>query len=151
VLSLDDSDPSHIGRYRLVGRLGEGGMGRVYLARSPGGRPAAVKVINDHLRHDEHALSRFRREVETLGTVRSAYTASLIDAELDTPPYWLATEYVPGPTLHAAVATNGPLPADLARVMLAALAEGLEAIHVGVCGIGTSSRTTSFSPPPAPS
>ena len=130
MLSLDGSDPSHIGRYRLVGRLGEGGMGRVYLARSPGGRPAAVKVINDHLRHDEHALSRFRREVETLGTVRSAYTASLIDAELDTPPYWLATEYVPGPTLHAAVATNGPLPADLARVMLAALAEGLDAIHV---------------------
>lgn len=130
MLSLDGSDPSHIGRYRLVGRLGEGGMGRVYLARSPGGRPTAVKVINDQLRHDEHALSRFRREVETLGTVRSAYTASLIDAELDTPPYWLATEYVPGPTLHAAVVTNGPLPADLARVMLAALAEGLDAIHV---------------------
>ncbi|MFJ9380466.1 protein kinase [Streptomyces sp. NPDC101455] len=130
MLSLDGSDPSHIGRYRLVGRLGEGGMGRVYLARSPGGRPTAVKVINDHLRHDEHALSRFRREVETLGTVRSAYTASLIDAELDTPPYWLATEYVPGPTLHAAVVANGPLPADLARVMLAALAEGLDAIHV---------------------
>ncbi|MFF5302208.1 protein kinase [Streptomyces sp. NPDC013161] len=130
MLSLDGSDPSHIGRYRLVGRLGEGGMGRVYLARSPGGRPAAVKVINDHLRHDEHALSRFRREVETLGTVRSAYTASLIDAELDTPPYWLATEYVPGPTLHAAIVANGPLPADLARVMLAALAEGLDAIHV---------------------
>ncbi|MFJ5274637.1 protein kinase [Streptomyces sp. NPDC088358] len=128
--SLDGSDPSHIGRYRLVGRLGEGGMGRVYLARSPGGRPVAVKVINDHLRHDEHALSRFRREVETLGTVRSAYTASLIDAELDTPPYWLATEYVPGPTLHAAVMTDGPLPADLARIMLAALAEGLDAIHV---------------------
>jgi len=130
VLSLDGSDPSHIGRYRLVGRLGEGGMGKVYLARSPGGRPAAVKVINDHLRHDQHALSRFRREVETLGTVRSAYTASLIDAELDTPPYWLATEYVPGPTLHAAVVSGGPLPADLARVMLAALAEGLDAIHV---------------------
>ncbi|WP_051741151.1 protein kinase domain-containing protein [Streptomyces xylophagus] len=128
--SLDGSDPSHIGRYRLVGRLGEGGMGKVYLARSPGGRPAAVKVINDRLRHDEHALSRFRREVETLGTVRSAYTASLIDAELDTPPYWLATEYVPGPTLHAAVMSGGPLPADLARVMLAALAEGLDAIHV---------------------
>ncbi|MET8408457.1 protein kinase [Streptomyces sp. NPDC005195] len=128
--SLDGSDPSHMGRYRLVGRLGEGGMGRVYLARSPGGRPVAVKVINDHLRHDEHALSRFRREVDTLGTVRSAYTASLIDAELDTPPYWLATEYVPGPTLHAAVMTHGPLAADLARIMLAALAEGLDAIHV---------------------
>ncbi|MFE5137021.1 protein kinase [Streptomyces fagopyri] len=128
--SLDGSDPSHIGRYRLVGRLGEGGMGTVYLARSPGGRPVAVKVINDHLRHDEHALSRFRREVETLGTVRSAYTASLIDAELAAPPYWLATEYVPGPTLHAAVMNHGPLPADLARIMLAALAEGLDAIHV---------------------
>ncbi|MFG2475709.1 protein kinase [Streptomyces fagopyri] len=128
--SLDGSDPSHMGRYRLVGRLGEGGMGTVYLARSPGGRPVAVKVINDHLRHDEHALSRFRREVETLGTVRSAYTASLIDAELAAPPYWLATEYVPGPTLHAAVINHGPLPADLARIMLAALAEGLDAIHV---------------------
>ncbi|MDO0925309.1 protein kinase [Streptomyces sp. TG1A-8] len=113
-----------------MGRLGQGGMGRVYLARSPGGRPAAVKVINDHLQNDERVLSRFRREVETLGTVRSAYTATLIDAEVTTSPYWLATEYVPGPTLHTAVTATGPFPADLCRVLLAALAEGLVDIHV---------------------
>lgn len=100
-------------------------MGRVYLARSPGGRPAAVKVINDHLQHDEQVMSRFRREVETLTTVRSAFTAALIDAELETPPYWLATEYVPGPTLHAAIVDGGPFPPDLGRAVLAALAEGL--------------------------
>ncbi|MFH8533974.1 protein kinase [Streptomyces tendae] len=127
---LDGTDPVKVGRYRLVGRLGQGGMGRVYLARSPGGRPAAVKVINDHLQQDEHALHRFRREAETLGTVRSAYTAALIDAELETPPYWLATEYVPGPTLHAAVQVGGPFPADLSRILLAALAEGLADVHV---------------------
>ena len=100
-------------------------MGRVYLARSPGGRPAAVKVINDHLQHDEQVMSRFRREVETLATVRSAFTAALIDAELETPPFWLATEYVPGPTLHAAIVDGGPFPPDLGRAVLAALAEGL--------------------------
>jgi hypothetical protein len=120
-----ETDPVQIGRYRVIRRLGQGGMGRVYLARSPGGRPAAVKVINDHLQSDEQVMSRFRREVETLATVRSAFTAALIDAELETPPYWLATEYVPGPTLHAAVVNGGPFPADLGRAVLAALAEGL--------------------------
>lgn len=79
----------------------------MYLARSPGGRPAAVKVINDHLQHDEQVMSRFRREVETLATVRSAFTAALIDSELDAPPFWLATEYVPGPTLHSAIVDGG--------------------------------------------
>lgn len=97
----------------------------MYLARSPGGRPAAVKVINDHLQHDEQVMSRFRREVETLATVRSAFTAALIDSELDAPPFWLATEYVPGPTLHSAIVDGGPFPPELGRAVLAALAEGL--------------------------
>ncbi|MFI0241360.1 protein kinase [Streptomyces sp. NPDC016845] len=127
---MEESDPTHIGRYRLLGRLGSGGMGSVYLGRTPGGRPAAVKVVNAHLQADPEALDRFRREVETLGTVRNAFTAALIDAEVTTPPFWMATEYVPGPTLADAVDASGPFPADLARAVLAALAEGLADIHV---------------------
>ncbi|GAA2325806.1 protein kinase [Streptomyces kunmingensis] len=105
-------------------------MGSVYLGRTPGGRPAAVKVVNTHLQADPDALDRFRREVETLGTVRNAFTAALIDAEVTTPPFWMATEYVPGPTLADAVDASGPFPIDLARAVLAALAEGLADIHV---------------------
>ncbi|MFI1410238.1 protein kinase [Streptomyces sp. NPDC020707] len=130
VYPLQDSDPTNIGRYRLLGRLGSGGMGSVYLGRTPGGRPAAVKVINAHLQDDPAALQRFRREVETLGTVRNAFTAALIDAEVDSPPFWMATEYVPGPTLADAVETSGPFPVDLGRAVLAALAEGLADVHV---------------------
>ncbi|WP_320775783.1 protein kinase domain-containing protein [Streptomyces sp. CRN 30] len=127
---LQDSDPTTVGRYRLLGRLGSGGMGSVYLGRTPGGRPAAVKVINAHLQDEPEALDRFRREVETLGAVRNAFTAALIDAEVGTPPFWMATEYVPGPTLADAVETSGPFPVDLVRAVLAALAEGLADIHV---------------------
>lgn len=127
---LTDTDPDRIGRYRLTGRLGAGGMGTVYLGSTPGGRPVAVKVIGGQLAHEERALERFRREVDTLHTVRSAYTASVIDCGLDTPPYWFATEYVPGRTLHSAVSASGAVPAPLCRSLLAALAEGLSDIHV---------------------
>ncbi|MER6442781.1 protein kinase [Streptomyces sp. NPDC001185] len=126
---LLETDPTATGRYRLLGRLGSGGMGSVYLGRTPGGRPVAVKVINSHLQHDPMALARFRREVETLRAVRNPYTAALVDAEVTSPPYWMATEYVPGPTLAEAVAASGPLPDDLGRAILAALAEGLADIH----------------------
>ncbi|NUO45951.1 MAG: serine/threonine protein kinase, partial [Streptomyces sp.] len=127
--ALRERDPAHIGAYTLLARLGAGGMGQVYLARSPGGRHVAVKVIRDEITDHPEALARFRREVETVRAVRSAYTAHLIDASLDTAPYWLATEYVAGPTLSAAVAAHGPLPADSARRLFAALAEALAAVH----------------------
>ncbi|MFD9879722.1 serine/threonine protein kinase, partial [[Kitasatospora] papulosa] len=70
---LTDSDPARISRYRLAGRLGAGGMGSVYLGSTPGGRPVAIKVIGDQFQYEEQALERFRREVGTLRTMRSAY------------------------------------------------------------------------------
>ncbi|GHH28219.1 serine/threonine protein kinase [Streptomyces lanatus] len=127
--ALKDRDPAHIGPYTLLARLGAGGMGQVYLARSPGGRLVAIKVIRDEITDHPEALARFRREVETVRAVRSAYTANLIDAELDAAPYWLATEYVSGPTLSGAVGERGALPADSARRLFAALAEALASVH----------------------
>ncbi len=105
----------------------------MYLGRSPGGRLVALKVIRDEITEHPEALVRFRREVETARAVRSAYTANLIDASLDEAPYWLATEYVQGPTLSSAVAERGPLPAETCRGLFAALAEGLAAVHA--CGV----------------
>ncbi|MFJ6180591.1 serine/threonine protein kinase [Streptomyces sp. NPDC092295] len=122
-------DPERIGAWRILARLGAGGMGQVYLGRSPGGRLVAVKVIRDEISDHPEALARFRREAATVETVRSAYTAQLIEASLDTSPYWLATEYVPGPTLRDAVGVNGPFPPESALRLLAALAEGLAAVH----------------------
>ncbi|MCX5414376.1 serine/threonine-protein kinase [Streptomyces sp. NBC_00059] len=127
---LRPQDPTRTGAYQLIARLGAGGMGQVYLGRSPGGRLVAVKVIRDEISDHPEALARFRREAATVEAVRSAYTAQLIEASLDTPPYWLATEYVPGPTLRAAVLAGGPFPPGSALKLFAALAEGLAAVHV---------------------
>ncbi|MFF1343263.1 serine/threonine-protein kinase [Streptomyces sp. NPDC058290] len=127
--SLRDVDPARIGAHALLARLGAGGMGQVYLGRSPGGRLVAVKVIRDEITGHPEALARFRREAETVRAVRSAYTANLIDASLAAPPFWLATEYVAGPTLGHAVAERGGLPADTCRRLFAALAEGLASVH----------------------
>lgn len=127
--ALRETDPTHIGAHALLTRLGAGGMGQVYLGRSPGGRLVAVKVIRDEITGHPEALARFRREAETVRAVRSAYTANLIDASLASPPYWIATEYVAGPTLGHVVAQRGALPAATCRRLFAALAEGLGSVH----------------------
>lgn len=127
--ALRETDPAHIGAHALLARLGAGGMGQVYLGRSPGGRLVAVKVIRDEITGHPEALARFRREAETVRAVRSAYTANLIDASLASPPYWIATEYVAGPTLGHVVAQRGALPADTCHRLFAALAEGLGSVH----------------------
>ncbi|WP_030771304.1 serine/threonine protein kinase [Streptomyces sp. NRRL F-2664] len=127
--ALRGTDPARIGEHTLLARLGAGGMGQVYLGRSPGGRLVAVKVIRDEITGHPEALARFRREAETVRAVRSAWTANLIDASLAAPPYWLATEYVAGPTLSRAVGARGALPADTCLRLLAALAEGLASVH----------------------
>ncbi|MFJ7780705.1 serine/threonine-protein kinase [Streptomyces yangpuensis] len=134
--ALRDVDPAQIGAHALLARLGAGGMGQVYLGRSPGGRLVAVKVIRDEITGHPEALARFRREAETVRAVRSAYTANLIDASLAAAPYWLATEYVAGPTLGHAVAERGGLPADTCLRLFAALAEGLASVH----GYGVTHR-----------
>ncbi|GAA4803674.1 protein kinase domain-containing protein [Streptomyces ziwulingensis] len=127
---LRPQDPARIGAWRILARLGAGGMGQVYLGRSPGGRLVAVKVIRDEISDHPEILARFRREAATVEAVRSAYTARLIEASLDAPPFWLATEYVPGPTLREAVRESGPFPPGSALRLFAALAEGLAAVHV---------------------
>ncbi|MFI5987420.1 serine/threonine-protein kinase [Streptomyces sp. NPDC051555] len=127
--ALRETDPTRIGVHVLVARLGAGGMGQVYLGRSPGGRLVAVKVVREEILGHPQALARFRREASTVREVRSAYTARLIDASLDRAPYWLATEYVAGPTLAHAVRGRGALPADTCRALGAALAEGLAGVH----------------------
>ncbi|MEV7089634.1 ricin-type beta-trefoil lectin domain protein [Streptomyces sp. NPDC093085] len=131
---LHVSDPAHLGPHRILARIGAGGMGQVYLGRSPGGRLLAVKVVHDDFAESAEAdevLARFRREVETVGRVRSAYTAALVDCDVENRPYWLATEYVPGPTLAAAVQSQGPggLPERFVPLLFAALAEGLADVH----------------------
>lgn len=115
--------------WQILARLGAGGMGQVYLGRSPGGRLVAVKVIRDEISDHPESLGRFRREAAAMEAVRSPYTAQLIEASLDASPYWLATEYVPGPTLREAVRASGPFPAESALRLFAALAEGLATVH----------------------
>ncbi|MBT2482412.1 serine/threonine-protein kinase [Streptomyces sp. ISL-94] len=126
---LQADDPTSMAGYRLVARLGAGGMGRVYLSHTQGGRPVAIKVVRPELSEDPAFRRRFRREVEAARRVRGAYTAELIDAEADGVPPWLATLYVPGPSLAEAVARRGPLPVPAVLWLMAGVAEALQAIH----------------------
>jgi eukaryotic-like serine/threonine-protein kinase len=126
---LQPGDPELIGPYRLRGRLGAGGMGRVYLGLSPGGRAVAVKVIRAELAQDPEFRARFRREVLVARRVSGLYTAPVLDADADGPEPWLATAYVPGPSLADAVSQDGPLPVASVLTLAAGLAEGLSAIH----------------------
>ena len=104
-------------------------MGRVYLGLSPGGRAVAVKVIRAELAQDPEFRARFRREVSVARTVSGLYTAPVLDADTDGPEPWLATAYVPGPSLADAVTQHGPLPAASVLMLAAGLAEALSAIH----------------------
>ncbi|WP_418960334.1 protein kinase domain-containing protein [Streptomyces tritici] len=126
---LRADDPRLVGGYRLAARLGAGGMGRVYLSHTPGGRPVALKVVRPELADDPVFRKRFRREIGAARRVKGAYTAELIDADADGVLPWLATLYVPGPSLAEVVARHGPLPVPAVLWMLAGVAEALEAIH----------------------
>ncbi|GAA3773797.1 serine/threonine-protein kinase [Streptomyces phyllanthi] len=126
---LQADDPPLVAGYRLAARLGAGGMGRVYLSHTQGGRPVAIKVVRPELADDPDFRRRFGREIRAARRVRGAYTAELIDADADGVPPWLATLYVPGPSLSEAVARRGPLPEQAVLWLMAGVAEALQAIH----------------------
>ncbi|WP_069171257.1 serine/threonine-protein kinase [Streptomyces griseus] len=126
---LEAGEPRTIGAYRLLGRLGAGGMGRVYLGRSAGGRTVAVKVVHPHFALDEQFRARFRREVEAARRLGAQWTAPVLDADPDAPVPWVATGYVAGPPLSDAVTRYGPLPVHAVRALGAGLGEALHAVH----------------------
>jgi len=123
-------DPKRLGPYELLGRLGQGGMGVVFLGRERrGGRRAAVKAIRPELAGDPAFAARFRREVEAARRVDSPRVARVLGADPAGPRPWLATEYVDGPTLAGAVASVGPLTGGRLAAFAAGVAEALDAIH----------------------
>ncbi|MFJ6354983.1 MDR family MFS transporter [Streptomyces sp. NPDC092046] len=127
---LITEDPTRIGPYRLIARLGAGGMGLVYLGRSEVGRTVAVKVVQaEHAEHPEFRR-RFAREVEAARRVGGEWTAAVLDADTDAPVPWVATQYIPGPDLTTVVAKDfGPLPEHSVRTLANRLAVALQSVH----------------------
>ncbi|MFJ9033905.1 PQQ-binding-like beta-propeller repeat protein [Streptomyces sp. NPDC102274] len=126
---LGAADPRQVGPYTLIGRLGAGGMGSVYLGRSAGGRTVAVKVAQAELAQDPGFRTRFAREVAAARMVSGAFTAAVVDADPRAEVPWMATAFVVGVPLHRAVTTHGPLPEDALRTLTAGLAEALISVH----------------------
>ncbi|MFZ3596244.1 protein kinase domain-containing protein [Streptomyces sp. BH104] len=126
---LQTGEPTAVGPYRLLGRIGSGGMGRVYLGRSAGGRTVAVKIVHPHFALDDEFRARFKREVQAARRVGGAWTAPVLDADPDAEVPWVATGYVAGPSLTQAASEGSGLPEHSVRVLGAGLAEALAAVH----------------------
>ncbi|MFE7093732.1 serine/threonine-protein kinase [Streptomyces erythrochromogenes] len=126
---LKADDPAVVGGYRLAAVLGAGGMGKVYLSHTPGGRPIAIKVIRPEFSEDPEFRRRFQQEVRAAERVQGLYTAPVIDSDTEGPRPWLATAYVPGPSLAHAVARHGALPVRSVLLLTVGVAEALHVIH----------------------
>ncbi|WP_326702658.1 bifunctional serine/threonine-protein kinase/ABC transporter substrate-binding protein [Streptomyces cyaneofuscatus] len=126
---LRSTDPARIAGYRILGRLGAGGMGVVLLGRSPGGALVAIKLIRAEYADDAGFRTRFRREVAIARQVRNRWAVPVVDADTEAAAPWLATEFVPGPALSEAVGGGAPLPERSVRALGSMLAEALEAVH----------------------
>nr|MDT0666203.1 serine/threonine-protein kinase [Micromonospora sp. DSM 115978] len=129
VAPLEDSDPRTVGPYTLTGRLGEGGMGSVFLSTAPDGRKVAVKVVRSDLALESEFRVRFLREAHAAQRVARFCTVEVLDVDTEARVPYLVTEYIDGPTLADAVRNDGPLPpAELERTAIA-VASALTAIH----------------------
>src|SRR4029077_20543501 len=126
---LSGDDPREVGGYQLRARLGAGGMGRGYLAFTPGGVAVALKMIRSEFGDDEEFRARFGQEVAAAQRVHGLFTAQVLDADPDAPQPWLATSYVPGLSLREAVSQHGRLPRGTVLLLIAGTAEALQAIH----------------------
>jgi serine/threonine protein kinase len=122
-------DPERIGPYTIIGRLGAGAMGQVFLARSTAGRLVAVKTIRIELAEEADFRARFAREVAAASRVSGVFTAAVIEADPDADLPWVATAYVPAPSLSTLVRESGPLPVPAVRWLAAGCAEALQSIH----------------------
>ncbi|MFF1347063.1 PQQ-binding-like beta-propeller repeat protein [Streptomyces sp. NPDC058322] len=129
VEQLTQHDPRRIGPFEVLGRLGAGGMGLVYLARSASGRRVAIKTVRTELAEDQLFRVRFTREVEAARAVSGFYTAAVVDADPRAAVPWLATAYVPAPSLEEIVSECGPMPVQAVRWLAAGIAEALQSIH----------------------
>ncbi|MFL1378800.1 MULTISPECIES: WD40 repeat domain-containing serine/threonine protein kinase [unclassified Nocardiopsis] len=127
--TLHPTDPPEIGGYRLTARLGAGGMGQVYLARTASGRKLVVKVIRPEFAEEDGFRARFAREAEAARRVGGFHTAQVVDADPGAVSPWIATAYIPGPTLEKKVREGGPIAPPALHVLAVGLAEGLKAIH----------------------
>ncbi|MGI5456893.1 protein kinase domain-containing protein [Streptomyces sp. CA-249302] len=130
---LHRDDPRRLGSYRLRARLGQGGMGTVYLGVTPGERLVAVKVIKKEFTEEPMFRKRFRREIDSVQRVGGFHTAPVVDADADGDPPWLATEYIPGPSLDDVLKQVGALPTRTLYTLALGVADALRGIHV--CGI----------------
>jgi len=126
---LHPGDPARIGPFELVARLGAGGMGQVYLGRDAHGQQAAVKVVHPGLASDPGFRTRFAREIETARRVHSPWTAAVLTADAQAHPPWLASTYVPGPSLDQVVDTAGPLSESATTILASRLAHALAHLH----------------------
>jgi Protein kinase domain len=128
-MTADDQMPDRIGPYRLLERIGEGGMGVVFMARDAGGQTVALKVLRSVVAEEPLARRRLAREVETMRRVRSPYVAEVIGADLAGDMPYIVTRYVPGRTLEQVVTESGPLPPPALGRLACGLADALAAVH----------------------